>query len=105
MAAARTGAPMLANGFETALAHLGHRGPGAAELATTVLGDRPDALLAAAARVEGSESQDDPPLPGAQACRVLAYDTTMRFTHQLRLAVRELGRRLVVEDKIAVLDD
>lgn len=105
MAAARTGAPMLASAFEAALAHLGHRGPGAAELATTMLGDRPDALLAAAGRVKGADFQDDPPLPGAQACRVLAYDTTMRFTHQLRLAVRELGRRLVAQDKIAVLDD
>jgi phosphohistidine swiveling domain-containing protein len=29
----------------------------------------------------------------------------MRFTHQLRLAVRELGRRLAAEDKLGALDD
>ncbi|BBX08121.1 hypothetical protein [Mycolicibacterium aichiense] len=105
MAATRTGAPMLASAFASALAHLGHRGPGAAELATPVLGDRPDALLAAAARLHGSGADDHATVPAAQACRVLAYDTTLRYTHQLRLAVRELGRRLVAADKIAVLDD
>jgi phosphohistidine swiveling domain-containing protein len=105
MAAVRTGAPMLATAFESALAHVGHRGPGAVELATSVFADRPDAVLAAATRVQGSGFHEDPPVPGAQACRALAYDTTLRFTHQLRLAVRELGRRLVAEDKIAVRDD
>ncbi|WP_194163644.1 hypothetical protein [Mycolicibacterium sp. P1-5] len=105
MAAVRTGAPMLANAFETALAHIGHRGPGGVELATSVLGDRPDAVLAAAIRGHGSGFHEHPPLSGAHACRALAYDTTLRFTHQLRLAVRELGRRLVAEDKIAVPED
>ncbi|WP_319434263.1 NAD-dependent epimerase/dehydratase family protein [Mycobacterium sp. RTGN5] len=106
VAAARTAAPMLAAAFDSALAHVGHRGPGAAELAASVLSDRPDAVIAAAARVPSSPVRDDEPtLPGAQACRALAYDTTMRFTHQLRLAVREWGRRLVAEDKLASLDE
>ncbi|KDF02160.1 hypothetical protein Y900_025315 [Mycolicibacterium aromaticivorans JS19b1 = JCM 16368] len=105
MAATRTGAPMLASAFAAALAHLGHRGPGAVELATSVLGDRPDALLAAATRVRDSGADDPVAVPAAAACRVVAYDTTLRYTHQLRLAVRELGRRLVAADKIAVLDD
>lgn len=106
VAAARTAAPMLATAFDSALAHVGHRGPGAAELAASVLFDRPDALIAAAARVPNSPARDDEPrLPGPQACRALAYDTTLRFTHQLRLAVRELGRRLVAEDKVAAPDD
>ncbi len=105
MAAARTGAPMLAKAFDLALAHLGHRGPGAAELANPVLGDRPDALLAAATRAPAAGIAEDPVLPGAQAARTLAYDTTLRFTHQLRLAVREVGRRLMAEDKIAAVDD
>ncbi len=105
MAATRTGAPMLASAFSSALAHLGHRGPGAVELATSVLGDRPDALLAAAARARDSGADDHVTVPAAQACRALAYDTTLRYTHQLRLAVRELGHRLVAVDKIAVLDD
>jgi len=106
MAAARTAAPMLATAFDSTLAHVGHRGPGAAELAARVLSDRPDALLAAASRVPSSPVFDDEPRSsGAQACRMLAYDTTMRFTHQLRLAVRELGRRLVVEGRLPALDD
>ncbi|MCV7343022.1 hypothetical protein [Mycolicibacterium rhodesiae] len=105
MAATRTGAPMLASAFASALAHLGHRGPGAVELATPVLGDRPDALLAAAARVNDTGADDHVTVPAAQACRVLAYDTTLRYTHQFRLSARELGRRLVAADKIAVLDD
>jgi nucleoside-diphosphate-sugar epimerase/phosphohistidine swiveling domain-containing protein len=106
VAAARTAAPMLATAFDSALAHVGHRGPGAAELAASVLADRPDAVTAAAARVPSTSLSEDQPKPaGAQACRALAYDTTMRFTHQLRLAVRELGRRLVAEDKLATPED
>ncbi|MCX2929631.1 hypothetical protein ORI20_05055 [Mycobacterium sp. CVI_P3] len=106
VAAARAAAPMLATAFDTVLAHIGHRGPGAAELAAPVLADNPDALLAAAERVPGSHVHDEEPkMPGAQACRVSAYDTTLRFTHQLRLAVRELGARLVAEDMLAGRDD
>jgi nucleoside-diphosphate-sugar epimerase/phosphohistidine swiveling domain-containing protein len=106
VAAARTAAPMLATAFDATLAHVGHRGPGAADLAASVLSDRPDVVIAAAARVPSSPSDDDQPTPnGAQACRALAYDTTMRFTHQLRLAVRELGHRLAAEDKLGSLDD
>ncbi|MBB3604003.1 nucleoside-diphosphate-sugar epimerase/phosphohistidine swiveling domain-containing protein [Mycolicibacterium sp. BK556] len=104
VAAARTAAPMLATAFDSAVAHVGHRGPGAAELAASVLADRPDALTAAAAR-NTSLYDDEPTAPGAQACRALAYDTTMRFTHQLRLAVRELGRRLAAEEKLAAPGD
>ena len=48
---------------------------------------------------------DDPKSTGAQASRVAAHDITLRFTHQLRLAVRELARRLVAEDKLEALDD
>ncbi|GAY16978.1 PEP-utilizing enzyme [Mycobacterium sp. shizuoka-1] len=102
--ATRTAAPMLAAAFDSALAHLGHRGPGAAELATPVLADRPDALYAAATAGPGARMhEDDPSPPGA--CRTLAYDTTMRFTHQLRLAARELGRRMVDQDRLAAADD
>ncbi|BBY67059.1 PEP-utilizing enzyme [Mycolicibacterium helvum] len=100
LATTRTAAPMVATAFDSALAHLGHRGPGSAELAASVLSDRPDAVIAAALRVPSPAArEDEPTLPGPQACRALAYDTTMRFTHQMRLTVRELGRRLVAEDK------
>ena len=105
VAAARTAAPMLATAFDSTLAHVGHRGPGAAELAASVLSDRPDAVIGAAVRVPSSPVRDEPTMRGPQACRAMAYDTTMSMTHQLRLAVRELGRRLVATDKIGALDD
>ncbi|WP_207760695.1 NAD-dependent epimerase/dehydratase family protein [Mycolicibacterium sphagni] len=106
VAAARTAAPMLTTAFDSTLAHLGHRGPGAAELASSVIADRPDTVLAAATRVPMSATaEEELKTPGAHACRLLAYDTTLRFTHQLRLAVRELGRRMVADDKLAALDD
>ena len=38
----------------------------------------------------------------ARASRELAYDTTMRFTHELRMTLRELGSRLVAADVIDV---
>jgi nucleoside-diphosphate-sugar epimerase/phosphohistidine swiveling domain-containing protein len=106
VAATRIAAPMLATAFDSTLARVGHRGPGAVELATSVLSDHPDAVVAAAARAQGPSLRDDEPhLTAAQATQMSAYDTTMRFTHQLRLAVRELSRRLVAEDKLATLDD
>lgn len=105
MAAARAGAPMLATAFDTTLAHVGHRGPGAAELAASTLSDRPDAVLAAAARVPNSSWTDDRESSSTQVCRALSYDNTMRFTHQMRLAVRELGRRLAMAGTLARADD
>ncbi|MGY4709336.1 hypothetical protein ACXDF8_07230 [Mycolicibacterium sp. CBM1] len=109
MASARTAAPMFARTFDAALSHLGHRGPGAAELATPVFGDRPDILLAAARRNTGlpsdAERTGDAGDTAGLSAAGLAYDTTLRFTHQLRLAVRELGRRLVAEDKLGAVDD
>lgn len=35
----------------------------------------------------------------------VAYDSTLRFTHQLRSAVRELARRRVAEEKLATAQD
>lgn len=107
MAAARTAAPMLAKTFDSALAHIGHRGPGSVELATSVLADCPDALLAAARRnmAAPSTTEPGPAVDAAAECRRLAYDTTLRFTHQLRLSARELARRLVVEDHLAAAED
>lgn len=102
--AARTAAPMFAAAFGRALAGIGHHGPGEIDLAAAVFADRPQAVLAAARRathVDHTEST----VAGAQACRELAYDTTLRFTHELRSTVRELGRRLVAEEKIAAPED
>ncbi len=35
----------------------------------------------------------------------MAYDTTMRFTHELRMALREVGSRRVTADVIDVVED
>ncbi|WP_167101225.1 hypothetical protein [Mycobacterium sp. DL592] len=101
--AVRTAAPMVGTAVDTVLAHIGHRGPGSAELAVSVIGDRPDAVIAAGERAmqRYPEYTDGQPAPD----HAVALDCTLRFTHQLRLAVRELAGRRVGEDKLAETDD
>jgi hypothetical protein len=103
----------IAAAFAAAVARVGHRGPDEIELANLVFGDDPAMLLVAAGRsatgiprpapTDGSEAK----LAGrmaanARASRELAYDTTMRFTHELRMTLRELGSRLVAAELIDV---
>jgi len=103
--AARKAAPMFAKVFDRTLARIGHRGPGETELATVVFADRPDAVLTAASGAAHHFEHPDLGTAPAQDHRDLAYDATMRFTHQLRLAVRELARRRVAEETLAAVDD
>lgn len=42
---------------------------------------------------------------GTRSARELAHDTTIRFTHELRMTLRELGSRRVAADVIDVVDD
>ncbi len=98
--AARSAAPMVGAAFDTALSRIGHRGPDSVELAASVIGDRPEAVLAAARRVTPHSAVADP-----SPHRGVAYDSTLRFTHQLRSAVREIARRRVAEEKLAAADD
>ena len=101
--------------LSAALAQIGHRGLGEAELASTTFGDDPAMLLLAASRAAESGAAPDPAAPapklsqrlaaGAHDSRELAYDTTMRFTHELRMTLRELGSRRVATDLIDVTDD
>lgn len=105
--AARVAAPMFARSFDAAIATLGHLGPNEYDLSATVFADHPQNVLAAAERAVHLRA-DEPPEPavgGAAGCRELAYDCTIRFTHQLRSAVRELGRRLAAEDRLGCADD
>ncbi|WP_328356633.1 hypothetical protein OG976_00920 [Mycobacterium sp. NBC_00419] len=101
--AVRTAAPMVGAAVDTVIARLGHRGPGGAELAASVIGDRPDAVIAAGERALHRHPQyaDGPPRP----YRAVALDCTLRFTHQVRLAVRELASRRVGEEKLCEIDD
>ena len=99
--------------FTSAVSRVGHRGPGEVELANLMFGDDPAMLLAAA----GHAATDVPPpvkqvgseaklsermAASARASRELAYDTTIRFTHELRMTLRELGSRLVDAELIDV---
>lgn len=106
--------PSTAAKFDAALARIGHRGPGDAELAGRVFGDDPEMLLRTAAQFAAAAPHDPTAssatlaqrlADAARGSRELAHDTTLRFTHQLRLTLRELGSRRVNADLLDVADD
>ena len=113
--------PNTASALDAAVARIGHRGPGEAELASPVFNDDPAMLLMAAAEasegpegaVAGATPTEPTPPPrlarrmaaNARGSRELAHDTTLRFTHELRTTLRELGSRRVVADLIDVVND
>ena len=90
--------PNTARALDAAVARIGHRGPGEAELASTAFSDDPARLLMAA-------SEATVVAPAGADSRELAHDTTIRFTHELRMTLRELGSRRVAGDLIDVVDD
>ena len=103
----------IAAAFAAAVARIGHRGPGEIELANLVFADDPAMLVVAAghaatgvprpAPLDGSTAKlADRMAANARTSRELAYDTTMRFTHELRMTLRELGSRLVAAELIDV---
>jgi nucleoside-diphosphate-sugar epimerase len=107
--------PDTAATLDAAVTRLAHRGPGEAELASPVFGDDPVMVLTAAAEVADPAGGAAPagPTPNlvrraaahARGSRELAHDTTLRFTHELRMTLRELGSRRVTADLIDVADD
>jgi nucleoside-diphosphate-sugar epimerase len=100
--------PRATGALDAAVARIGHRGPGEAELGSTVFGDDPATLLIAASEVAAAgatPAESTPPRRSARASRELAHDTTIRFTHELRMTLRELGSRRVSADLIDVADD
>lgn len=100
--AARSAAPMVGTAFDAVVSRIGHRGPGSFEVAASVIGDRPATVLAAARRTTVQAAASDQRAPSH---RDVAYDSTLRFTHELRSAVRELGRRRVAQEKLATAQD
>ena len=112
VASIRALAPNAAAALDAVITRIGHRGPGEAELASPTFGDDPSMLLIqAAAR---ADAPTEPPVPPTLAQRLaastrgsreLAHDTTIRFTHELRMTLRELGSRRVAADLIDVADD
>jgi nucleoside-diphosphate-sugar epimerase len=109
--------PDTAGALDAAVARIGHRGPGEAELASAVFSDDPAMLLTAAAEAaepaDGAAPAEPAPAPNlmrrvaanARGSRELAHDTTIRFTHELRMTLRELGSRRAAADLIDVADD
>lgn len=105
--------PATAAALDAALDRLRHRGPGEAELSGTVFGDNPAALLMTASEFAADAVPGDPvpaTLPrrlaaAARGSRELAYDTTLRFTHELRMTLRELGSRRTAANLLDVAAD
>jgi nucleoside-diphosphate-sugar epimerase len=103
----------IAAAFAAAVARIGHRGPGEIELANLVFGDDPAMLMVAAGRAATGMPRAAPleapaaklaerMAANARTSRELAYDATMRFTHELRMTLREFGSRLVAAELIDV---
>jgi nucleoside-diphosphate-sugar epimerase len=101
----------IAAAFNAAVARIGHRGPGEIELASLMFGDDPATLVIAAGRAATGVPRAAPPnapeaklaermAASAKASREVAYDATMRYTHELRMTLRELGSRLAAADVI-----
>ncbi|MBO0881980.1 MAG: hypothetical protein J2P17_16895, partial [Mycobacterium sp.] len=106
--------PRIAAAVDAAVTRIAHRGPAETELANRTFGDDPAMLLIAAgaapfrlgpprhmsaARLDGRMSAN------ARTSRELALDATMLFTHELRIALREMGSRRVTAELIDVADD
>jgi nucleoside-diphosphate-sugar epimerase len=105
--------PTIGAAFASASRRIGHRGPGEVELANLMFGDDPAMLVAAAGRAAsdlpqpmspaGSEAKlSERMAASARASKEVAYDTTIRFTHELRMTLRELGSRYVDAELIDV---
>ncbi|KAA1251902.1 hypothetical protein F0Q45_02000 [Mycobacterium simiae] len=112
VASIRALSPAAAAALDAAVFQLAHRGWGEAELANPTFGDDPALLLKAAA--EAAAAPPDPAVQAtlsqrlaasARSSRELAHDTTIRFTHELRMTLRELGSRRVAADLIDTVDD
>jgi nucleoside-diphosphate-sugar epimerase len=105
--------PSIGAAFVSTVSRIGHRGPGEVELANLMFSDDPAMLLAAAGRAAtdfalptssaGPEAKlSERMAASARASRESAYDTTIRFTHELRMTLRELGSRYVEAELIDV---
>ncbi|OBI24687.1 NAD-dependent epimerase/dehydratase family protein [Mycobacterium sp. E2238] len=114
LASIRALSPSTAAAVDAAVARVAHRGPGEAELASQTYADDPVMLLRAAGEVavaDAASTEVPPPTlaqrltTSARDSRELAHDTTLRFTHQLRMTLRELGSRRVAADLIDVVED
>jgi nucleoside-diphosphate-sugar epimerase len=93
--------PHFAGVLDDVLTQNGHCGPGSDELANPVFADEPAEMLAAAVLAARHPATPPPPTDIALVAGQRVWDTTARYLHQLRIAVRELGARLAAARTIA----
>ncbi|NKY28693.1 PEP-utilizing enzyme [Nocardia gamkensis] len=116
VAAARAISPAFSAALDEELHRIGHRGPGECELINPTFGDRPELLVTAAARaaalpapkrepVDSSPSRTARMAAGATMARERVRDAVVRYTHCLRLAVRERAGRLIREGRLQRAED
>ena len=114
----RSDAPAFAAKFDQLVAECGHRGPGETELSNPVYADAPEMLLRSvlgSIRTTHATPAASRRMPLGRALVQLAVaaierrergrDVCMRITHELRLALREWGRRLAECAKLESADD
>lgn len=104
VAAARIAAPMFGTTLDRVIAQVGHHGPGEIDLAAMVFADCPEIVVQAVQRALANTDPVSPPeYPGG--LQQQTQDAAMAFTHQLRLAVRELARRRVAAQMLQCVED
>lgn len=115
----RSDAPGFAARFDTLVADCGHRGPGETELSNQVYADAPELLLrSVVGSIGGAEALPERVPYGSLARRMLTRvavsamerretgrDVCMKITYELRLVLREWGRRLAGRGTLGSPDD
>jgi nucleoside-diphosphate-sugar epimerase/phosphohistidine swiveling domain-containing protein len=114
----RSAAPQFAARFDRLIAECGHRGPGETELSNPMFSDAPELLLrAVTGSTQHSHMAAAKPLRSrlgrtlvdvavkAMKRRERGRDASMRITHELRLTLREWGRRLALRGVLDSADD
>ncbi len=114
----RSDAPAFAAKFDRLVADCGHRGPGETELSNPVYADAPEMLLRSvmgSIRTSHATPAASVRTPLGRALvhvavaaierRERGRDVCMRITHELRLALREWGRRLGERGTLESADD
>ncbi|MEW1734960.1 PEP-utilizing enzyme [Nocardia beijingensis] len=114
--AARAISPAFSAALDEELRRIGHRGPGECELLNPTFGDRPELLVTAAARAAQMPAPKREPVgpapsrtarmaAGATMARERVRDAVVRYTHCLRLAVRERAQRLIRQGLLQQAED
>ncbi|OBK96473.1 hypothetical protein A5645_08505 [Mycobacterium asiaticum] len=114
----RSDAPTFHAKFDRLVRECGHRGPGETELSNPVYADAPELLLRSiVGSIRSSSTSPSISAPsllhrtlirvalGAIERRERGRDACMRITYEVRLALREWGRRLAERGTLESIDD